>query len=473
MKYLATVPLVSLLLAAAPAYAQYYPSYPTAGVASCITLTAYQALGSSDATTGGQVSLMQQFMNRTGYLTGVSGYFDNGTYGAVVNYQAAHGIQTTGTVGPQTRAAINAQSCNGISTSYGSSIPVIQYPYNSYGNSYGNYNGGYGNYYYGAPSISSLSSTVGQSGQQVTIYGRFSGTNDTVHFGNQTVAAVLNSNTSLTFTVPAFSTGNYSVYVSNAFGSSNSLSFTVTGYNNCNSYPYSYNNGYNNCDCTNSYNYNYNYSYSSTNSYYNNYNNCNSNNGGYNAQPYVSSISGPSSVSAGSTNSWTVTSYAQSGNALNVKIDWGDGSQYQNLQYGSGSHQYTFSHQYSSQGSYSIRITATDASTGAYAYATRTVNVSGYNYCNGNSCGGGDYYGQPYISSLSRTSASAGSTITIYGSNFNGNTIVYFGNSAYTPSSMSDSVISVQVPYMSFGSYPVSVRNGNGATSNSVYFSIY
>ena len=128
--------LVAVLLAGATPIANaqaYYGNYSTYGVnqpyQSCIDLTVFQSIGSTDAYTDGQVSLLQEFLNQTGYLSGVSGTFDSGTLGAVINYQSAHGIQVTGTVGPQTRAAINAQSCGG--SVYGQ-YPYTQPAYNQY-----------------------------------------------------------------------------------------------------------------------------------------------------------------------------------------------------------------------------------------------------------------------------------------------------------------------------------------------------
>jgi peptidoglycan hydrolase-like protein with peptidoglycan-binding domain len=80
-----------------PVNSTYYPPAPIAS--SCASFTVYQQFGSSDSVTGGQVTALQQLLNREGYLSGVTGYFDQGTVGAVANFQRAHGIFSTGTVG--------------------------------------------------------------------------------------------------------------------------------------------------------------------------------------------------------------------------------------------------------------------------------------------------------------------------------------------------------------------------------------
>jgi peptidoglycan hydrolase-like protein with peptidoglycan-binding domain len=118
---------IALVAGAAVANAQTYVYPLTSGVplpSACVSFTAYQTFGSSDITTSGQVSELQVLLNREGYLSGVSGTYDNGTYGAVINYQRAHGIQITGTVGPITAAALSQDGCQGSygNTGYGSQI---------------------------------------------------------------------------------------------------------------------------------------------------------------------------------------------------------------------------------------------------------------------------------------------------------------------------------------------------------------
>ncbi len=91
--------------------------------AACVVLDSNLAPGDTDATTGGDVTRLQQFLAQDSdiYPEGtVSGFYGNATRRAVERYQAAHGIVTSGSpetngfgaVGPTTRAAI-ASDCGG------------------------------------------------------------------------------------------------------------------------------------------------------------------------------------------------------------------------------------------------------------------------------------------------------------------------------------------------------------------------
>jgi hypothetical protein len=442
--------LASVMLVSAPSLVSaqtYNNQYGYSNSSSCISLTRYLSLGSSDSLNSGQVTMVQQFLNTTGYLRGVTGNFDQGTFGAVVNYQREHGISTTGTVGPRTRAAINAQSCNGN---------------NSNNNSNNSSNG------YGTVSISSLSNSSGYAGSSVTIYGtNLSTSNPVVHFGGSTVSISYSTSNSISFTIPSLSTGTYQIYVSNSYGTSNSLSYTITGdsYSNC-----SNNNSYQ-CGCTYPYTYNNGYSYSNCNN--NNNNNSNSSNWfGGNGQPSISSVSGPSSVTGGSSNNWSVAAYSQTGLSYTIRVDWGDGTSQQssNSNYSTSQQQtYPFSHTYTSNGTYTMRFTSTD-SAGAYSYATFPVTVSGYNNNYNYNYGS---TGTPIITYLSYTSATRGTNITIYGSNFTANDTVLFGGSTYGATSYNGgTAISFTIPYFSPGNYSVAVMNSNGQTSNSMNLSV-
>lgn len=82
---------------------------------SCRSIANNLQYGSSDSTTGGQVSALQSFLVSKGFLTMPTGtpmgYFGGLTKTAVKNFQAAFGISSTGYVGPLTRAQIKAM-CN-------------------------------------------------------------------------------------------------------------------------------------------------------------------------------------------------------------------------------------------------------------------------------------------------------------------------------------------------------------------------
>lgn len=93
------------------------PQGQVAGVTndSCLNLTYNLAFGSTDAQTNGEVSKLQAFLGGE-----VTGYFGSVTEQLVKNWQAAHGVVSSGTpdttgygaVGPKTRAAIFEYSCS-------------------------------------------------------------------------------------------------------------------------------------------------------------------------------------------------------------------------------------------------------------------------------------------------------------------------------------------------------------------------
>jgi peptidoglycan hydrolase-like protein with peptidoglycan-binding domain len=61
-------------------------------------------------TRGTEVSLLQALLKQLGFFhfPRVTGYFGPYTRAAVRRFQAAHNIEQVGTVGPKTRAALNA-----------------------------------------------------------------------------------------------------------------------------------------------------------------------------------------------------------------------------------------------------------------------------------------------------------------------------------------------------------------------------
>lgn len=446
----------------------YGTSYTnTYGSTGCITLTSYLAFGSSDFFTNGQVSQLQQYLNRAGYLSGVSGSFDTNTYTAVRALQIARGISPTGTVGPVTRAAINQASCG-----YGY-VPPVTTVYPSYTPPATNWNtwncSSYSSqasryvfppaYDYGYNNNNcngvTLNSAVASYNNSMTItltgYG-FSSQGNIVHFNGSTFNAYSSNGTTLTFTVPnSYYSGSYDIYVVNNNGvSSNTLSFPITSNGN---------------------NYNYNNS--------------------YNTSVSLSSINGPSSVQTGNSNTWNVTVTNSSNNSYNwnqntsVMVNWGDSSNTSTQQVNLyGNQNLSFTHVYNQTGTYTIRMTAT-GSNGAYAYQTLTIQA----YGNSNN------YGSPSISYISPNPVNVGNTVTINGSGFSsyGNTI-HFGNggSLNIPSYNNGSTITYTIPYqvsgcdlsgsngycaqwlsyISTGSYPLYVTDNSGRSSNTVYVSV-
>jgi peptidoglycan hydrolase-like protein with peptidoglycan-binding domain len=62
---------------------------------------------------GVQVTVLQNFLNRAGYLSATpNGYFGPATTAAVRAFQASNGLSATGSVGPMTRNAINERMCD-------------------------------------------------------------------------------------------------------------------------------------------------------------------------------------------------------------------------------------------------------------------------------------------------------------------------------------------------------------------------
>jgi peptidoglycan hydrolase-like protein with peptidoglycan-binding domain len=67
----------------------------------------------SKGSEGVQVTVLQNFLNRAGYLFATpNGYFGPATTAAVRAFQASNGISATGSVGPMTRNAINERMCD-------------------------------------------------------------------------------------------------------------------------------------------------------------------------------------------------------------------------------------------------------------------------------------------------------------------------------------------------------------------------
>ncbi len=88
---------------------------------SCLSLAAVNMqYRSTDASSGNQVSLLQNFLFQSGYLNQpATGYFGLLTQAAVKKYQSEHSLPSTGYVGPLTRASIYNLSCSTITSVVG------------------------------------------------------------------------------------------------------------------------------------------------------------------------------------------------------------------------------------------------------------------------------------------------------------------------------------------------------------------
>ena len=88
----------------------------------CLSLSNGLRYGSTDGATQGEVSLLQSFLSGSGFLNSEpTGYFGGLTLVAVKSLQSSTGIESTGFVGPLTRAKIREVSCGS------TSVPPIQY----------------------------------------------------------------------------------------------------------------------------------------------------------------------------------------------------------------------------------------------------------------------------------------------------------------------------------------------------------
>lgn len=186
----------------------------------CVVLTNNLFWGSRDYFTGGGVTKLQVFLSSQGYLKHEpTGYFGVLTWNAVRKFQREHNIIQTGFVGPLTRAEIERVSCGVVISSV---------------------------------RISSMTPKSGPVGTTVTLYGSGFTADNTVMFGNGAIVHVPSSDsgTRITFNVPEYlnppcyyanppcmlsfapsqqvTSGNYSVYVQNSIGTSNTLTFKVT-----------------------------------------------------------------------------------------------------------------------------------------------------------------------------------------------------------------------------------------------------
>jgi len=217
----------------------------------CLNLPQDLYEGLSDPTMDGQVIALQTFLKAQGYfMYDITGYFGPITKAAAVQYQAAHGVPTTGYVGPLPRASIQGVTCNEQNQPAlpGSpAAPVTSVQFNSTPSQNAN-----------APRITSVSPYYGPVGTTVTVTGTNFTNDNNVRFDvgavqhvGSIVTATTTSNTplteSLTFTVPssvgaacAYGTncvlplyqkllvpGNYNIQIENANGLSNVFFFSV------------------------------------------------------------------------------------------------------------------------------------------------------------------------------------------------------------------------------------------------------
>ena len=427
--------IFAILFSATPAFAQvYYPNY--ASTASCTTLTRDMSVGSRNS----EVLTLQRFLVAQNYPGGgnwmLTGYFGRATEQAVRNFEQQAGLYVTGTVNAATRSAIQNASCGG------SIYPNYNYTYPTY-QSYS------GCQYYncepqsGSLSITYISPNAGAVGSVVTIYGYgFSTEGNTVHLGNGIIANIRSfDGRSLSFTVPAQLSGygtqmtqlmTYNLYVTNQLGqNSNSTQFTVTSLANSG------------------------------------------------IRPTISAVSGPTTITTGTSGTWSVTVTAPSAYAsVTMNVTWGDENLYGNAQlqvaqqyFVNGTQTFTFTHTYANAGTYTPTFTVSN-SAGSNA-SSASVYISGSSQ------------GSVTLNTLSPSQGQKGTQIQLFGSGFTANdNVVHFGiGGLRNVSSVNGTVIYYTIPqYVSAcdliigsgcsasatqvvsGTYPMYVTNSNGTT---------
>lgn len=134
--------LLAIFLNNSVSLAQNAYQQPVSSTPYCYQFKHYLVKGSTDMSTQGEVSILQNILYNINLLSvAPTGYFGDLTEAAVMQYQASRNIQPTGTVGPVTRSSFSncnttvppAQSQNTIPITFYSfnKSSVVQVPLNS------------------------------------------------------------------------------------------------------------------------------------------------------------------------------------------------------------------------------------------------------------------------------------------------------------------------------------------------------
>jgi len=417
-----------------PAYPTYptypsYPSYPT------YPSYPYYPYPQSNQPFLNMLSPHEGFPGTAVTIYGTGFEYGNNTVyfdGTALSSSSYGGTTLSFTVPQNARAGINhVKVSNGRGTSNTLDFNVISYGC-----------GGYYPYYYGSycppptsPTIQYVSPSSGAVGTSVTIYGSgFALSNNTVHFGATQISGTVSSDGRMvSFQVPSVSTGTYNVSVNSDGRITNSVPFTVTS------------------------------------------------SGGSYGQPTITNISGPTTLTAGQTGTWSLSVNNPGGGYLSVSVDWGDAGAYAaapQTVYAS-QQALTFTHTYYQSGTYTVRFTVTNGS--GSNTTTTTVTVGGGNT------------GTTWLSSIAPSSGRVGDTVVLTGSGFTQDNTVHFGigGKRYLPSFNNGTAIYFTIPpyvspcdtlapgamcaaYVQLvtpGTYQVYVTNQNG-TSQQLTFTV-
>ncbi len=88
---------------------------PNGASSSCVSIESNLRVRMKDASEGGDVTLLQDFLIAYGFMQGQpTGYFGQATLTAVKRFQQRSSLSPTGYVGPLTRAKVKDISCNGL-----------------------------------------------------------------------------------------------------------------------------------------------------------------------------------------------------------------------------------------------------------------------------------------------------------------------------------------------------------------------
>lgn len=141
-----------------------------------------------------------------------------------------------------------------------------------------------------------------------------------------------------------------------------------------------------------------------------------------NLPPVINSVTAPTTLNIGQVGRWTVNATDPENGYLNYSIDWGDNNP--NIYPFAPtpiqmSQTSTFTHSYSGSGTFTVKITVLD-STGASAQTSSTVVV-------------GQNVGQASLSSLFPNGVYPGGTVTLLGNNFDQRTLVVLDGMTYSP----------------------------------------
>ncbi len=108
--------VMALAIAGSPLSAQQNSGSNNSNSQACFILGNKLNIGSNDRNSNGEVTKLQQFLKLKGFFNGdPTGNFGNFTWKAVKAFQKAHGVDSTGNVGPYTRMKIREIGC-GLST---------------------------------------------------------------------------------------------------------------------------------------------------------------------------------------------------------------------------------------------------------------------------------------------------------------------------------------------------------------------